>query len=73
MMKPLIAAIGIVALWGFNFVVIKLGLDDMPPLLLCACGVLQPWKVAAFVLVIVGLCVNQFGARLYAGVVGARP
>jgi len=38
-MQPfhLIAATGIVALWGFNFVVIRLGLDDMPPLLLCAC------------------------------------
>lgn len=33
---------------------------------------LQPWKVAAFLLVILGLCVNQFGARLYAGMKGAQ-
>lgn len=33
---------------------------------------LQIWKVAAFVLVILGLCVNQFGTRLYAGISGAR-
>lgn len=31
----LLAASGIVALWGFNFVVIKLGLNTLPPLLLC--------------------------------------
>lgn len=37
-MKPLhlFAAIGVVAIWGGNFVVIKLGLDELPPLLLCA-------------------------------------
>ncbi|WP_306394350.1 EamA family transporter [Telluria beijingensis] len=37
-MKPLhlLAAIGVVAIWGCNFVVIKLGLDELPPLLLCA-------------------------------------
>lgn len=34
--RHLLAAIGIVAIWGFNFVVIKLGLKDLPPLLLCA-------------------------------------
>ncbi len=32
----LLAALGIVAVWGFNFVVIKLGLNHLPPLLLCA-------------------------------------
>jgi len=37
-MKPshLLAAIGVVSIWGGNFVVIKLGLDELPPLLLCA-------------------------------------
>ena len=37
-MNPLhlLAALGIVAVWGFNFVVIKLGLNHLPPLLLCA-------------------------------------
>lgn len=37
-MRPLhlIAALGIVAIWGFNFVVIKLGLQHLPPLLLCS-------------------------------------
>ncbi|MBQ5950472.1 EamA family transporter [Massilia sp. ST3] len=34
--RHLLAAVGIVAIWGFNFVVIKLGLKDLPPLLLCA-------------------------------------
>lgn len=37
-MRPLhlLAALGIVAIWGFNFVVIRLGLNHLPPLLLCA-------------------------------------
>lgn len=37
-MKPLhlLAAIGVVAIWGCNFIVIKFGLDELPPLLLCA-------------------------------------
>ncbi|MEH6438319.1 EamA family transporter [Massilia sp. DD77] len=34
--RHLLAAVGIVAIWGFNFVVIKLGMRDLPPLLLCA-------------------------------------
>lgn len=34
--RHLLAASGIVAIWGFNFVVIKFGLKDLPPLLLCA-------------------------------------
>ena len=33
---------------------------------------LQPWKLVAFALVILGLCINLFGARLYLGLVGAR-
>jgi O-acetylserine/cysteine efflux transporter len=33
---------------------------------------LQPWKLVAFALVILGLCINLFGARLYVGLVGAR-
>jgi O-acetylserine/cysteine efflux transporter len=33
---------------------------------------LQPWKLIAFALVILGLCINLFGARLYLGLVGAR-
>ena len=33
---------------------------------------MQPWKLIAFALVILGLCINLFGARLYVGLVGAR-
>lgn len=29
-------AIMVVAIWGFNFVVIKVGLKEIPPILLCA-------------------------------------
>ena len=32
---------------------------------------LQPWKVMAFVLVILGLCVNLFGAKLFVSLKGA--
>lgn len=31
----LLAALGIVLIWGFNFVVIKVGLDGNPPIFLC--------------------------------------
>jgi O-acetylserine/cysteine efflux transporter len=32
----LLAALSVVAIWGFNFVVIKVGLQEIPPILLCA-------------------------------------
>lgn len=37
-MSPIhiLLVLGVVAVWGFNFVVIKVGLDEFPPLLLCA-------------------------------------
>jgi O-acetylserine/cysteine efflux transporter len=37
-MKPLhlLAALTVVTIWGFNFVVIKVGLKEIPPILLCA-------------------------------------
>jgi O-acetylserine/cysteine efflux transporter len=37
-MQPvhLLLALCVVAIWGFNFVVIKVGLQEIPPLLLCA-------------------------------------
>jgi O-acetylserine/cysteine efflux transporter len=37
-MKPLhlLAALTVVTIWGFNFVVIKVGLNEIPPILLCA-------------------------------------
>jgi O-acetylserine/cysteine efflux transporter len=36
-MQPLhlLAALGIVAIWGFNFVAIRLGIQDVPPIFLC--------------------------------------
>jgi O-acetylserine/cysteine efflux transporter len=33
---------------------------------------MQPWKLIAFALVILGLCINLFGARLVVCLVGAR-
>jgi len=33
---------------------------------------IQPWKLAAFALVITGLCVNLFAARLFPGAAGVR-
>jgi O-acetylserine/cysteine efflux transporter len=37
-MQPLhlLLALSVIAIWGFNFVVIKVGLQEIPPLLLCA-------------------------------------
>lgn len=37
-MRPLhfLAALAVVVIWGFNFVVIKIGLTELPPLLMCA-------------------------------------
>ncbi|UJP08202.1 MAG: EamA family transporter [Nitrosomonas sp.] len=29
-------AIAVAVIWGFNFVMIKAGLDELPPILLCA-------------------------------------
>lgn len=75
----LLAALGIVAIWGVNFVVIKLGLQHVPPLLLCALRFALaalpavffvrrpalPWRqIAAYGLVMFGL---QF-AFLFTGV-----
>ena len=34
--KDIALAILVVAIWGFNFVVIKVGLKELPPILLCA-------------------------------------
>jgi O-acetylserine/cysteine efflux transporter len=34
--RHLLAALLVVSIWGFNFVVIKVGLNHLPPLLLCA-------------------------------------
>ena len=34
--RDVLLALLVVAIWGFNFVVIKLGLEDVPPLLLTA-------------------------------------
>ncbi len=35
-LRPLLLALAVVAIWGSNFVAIKLSLVDLPPLLLCA-------------------------------------
>jgi O-acetylserine/cysteine efflux transporter len=34
--KDILLALVVVAVWGFNFVMIRIGLHDMPPILLCA-------------------------------------
>lgn len=34
-LRHLLAALGIILIWGFNFVVIKLGLKEIPPIFLC--------------------------------------
>lgn len=34
-LRHLLAALGITFIWGFNFVVIKLGLEEIPPIFLC--------------------------------------
>lgn len=34
--KDMMLAVCVVIIWGVNFVVIKIGLDDMPPFLLAA-------------------------------------
>ena len=34
--KDMMLAVCVVIVWGVNFVVIKIGLDDMPPFLLAA-------------------------------------
>jgi len=34
--KDIGLAVLVVAIWGFNFVVIKVGLKEIPPILLCA-------------------------------------
>ena len=47
-------ALGVVAVWGTNFVIIKLALAALPPLLL---GVLR------FALVLAGLALNVLGPR----------
>lgn len=35
-LRHLALALAVVAIWGFNFVVIKVGLKEIPPILLCA-------------------------------------
>ncbi len=70
-------ALLVVAIWGTNFVVMRLGLDTWPPLLFVALrfalsalpAVFLPWPKAPFGLIATyGLCigVGQFGLMVYA-------
>lgn len=38
----ILLALLVTLIWGLNFVVIKVGLGDFPPLLFCACA--SPWR-----------------------------
>jgi len=81
--RDFILAILVVAVWGFNFVVIKIGLHEVPPLLLCAIRFFLTSIPAIFffkrpaipvrILILYGLTMFalQFGflfAGIYAGV-----
>jgi O-acetylserine/cysteine efflux transporter len=67
-MRPLHMALGVLtaAIWGFNFVVLKVALEDIPPFLLTALRFLftalpvvilaKPLGMSIRSMVIVGLC-----------------
>lgn len=81
--RHLALAVLVVAIWGFNFVVIKVGLKELPPILLCALRFflaafpavffikrpLTPFRnVAAFGLVMFALQFALLFSGMYAGV-----
>ena len=47
-MRHILLALAVVAVWGTNFVVIRIGLDDLPPLLFAALRFLIVLLPAAF-------------------------
>lgn len=62
--KDRLLALYVVVVWGINFVVMKIGLHDMPPFLLAGLRFLLV-ALPAVLLVMLGLLVNVFGARLW--------